>query len=114
MFPEILFRGVGSTLEPMLTNVSMCHLENVWLENCPSNFKPIVYRRSVVDTILLIQSEDHVTSGGELGPMCTNISSFMTSNVANLTHRGVEKRGFIICFFGNLVIWSLYWLKDEW
>ena len=38
----------------------MCHLENIWLENCPSHFKPFVYRRFVDDTFLLFQSKDHV------------------------------------------------------
>ena len=38
----------------------MCHFENIWLENCPSHFKPIVYRRVFDDTFLLFQSKDHV------------------------------------------------------
>ena len=38
----------------------MCHFKNIWLENCPSHFKPIVYRRVFDDTFLLFQSKDHV------------------------------------------------------
>ena len=38
----------------------MCHFENIWLENCPSYFKPIVYRRFVDDIFLLSWSKDHV------------------------------------------------------
>ena len=33
-----------SFLGPTLANVFMCHFENIWLENCPSYFKPIAYR----------------------------------------------------------------------
>ena len=49
-----------SSSGPILANLSMCHLENIWLENCPSHFKPFVYRRFVDDTFLLFQSKDHV------------------------------------------------------
>ena len=42
--------AMGSPLGPTLANVFMCHFENIWLENCPSHFKPIVYRRFVDDT----------------------------------------------------------------
>ena len=51
--------AMGSTLGPTLA-VFMCHFENTWLENCPSYFKPIVYRRFVDDTFLLFRSKDHL------------------------------------------------------
>ena len=38
----------------------MCHFENIWLENCPSHSKTIVYRQFVDDTFLLFRSNDHV------------------------------------------------------
>ena len=49
--------AMGSTLGPTLANVFM---SQIWLENCPSHFKPIVYRRFVDDTFLLFRSKDHV------------------------------------------------------
>ena len=52
--------AMGSPLGPTLANVFMCHFENIWLENCPSHFKPIVYRRFVDDTFLLFRLKDHV------------------------------------------------------
>ena len=52
--------AMGSPLGPTLANVFMCHFENIWLENCPSHFKPIVYRRFVDDTFLLFRSKDQV------------------------------------------------------
>ena len=51
---------MGSPLRTTLANVFMCHFENTWLENCPSHFKPIVYRRFVDDTFLLFRSKYHV------------------------------------------------------
>ena len=51
---------MGSPLGPTLANVFMCHFENIWLENCPAHFKPIVYRRFVDDTFLLFRTKDHV------------------------------------------------------
>ena len=38
----------------------MYNFENIWLENCPSHFKPIVSRRFVDDTFLIFRSKDHV------------------------------------------------------
>ena len=35
-------------------------LKKLWLENCSSHLKPIVYRQFVDDTFLLIRSKDHV------------------------------------------------------
>ena len=52
--------AMGSPLGPTLANVFMCHFENIWLENCPSHFKPIAYSRFVDDTFLLFRSKDHV------------------------------------------------------
>ena len=43
--------AMASLLGPTLANVG--HFENIWLENCPAYFKPIVYRRFVDDTVLL-------------------------------------------------------------
>ena len=52
--------AMGSPLGPTLANVFMCHFEKIWLENCPSDFKPIVYRRFVDDTFLLFRSKHDV------------------------------------------------------
>ena len=51
---------MGSPLGPTLANVFMCHHEQIWIANCPSEFKPILYRRYVDDTFLLFRSPDHV------------------------------------------------------
>ena len=51
----------------------MCHFENIWLENCPAQFKPIVYRRYVDDTFLPFRSTAHV-----------EIKNIFTSNTKTL------------------------------
>ena len=52
--------AMGSPLGPTLANVFMCHFENIWLENCPAHFKPIIYKSFVDDTFLLFRTKDHV------------------------------------------------------
>ena len=46
-------------LGPTLANVLMRHFENIWLENCPTQFEPVVYGRYVNDTFLLFCSTEH-------------------------------------------------------
>ena len=52
--------AMASPLAPTLTNVFMRHFEKICLQNCPSQFKPAVYRRYVEDTFLLSRSTEHV------------------------------------------------------
>ena len=51
--------AMGSPLGLTLANVFMCHFENIRLENCPTQFKLVVYRRYVGDTFLLFRSTEH-------------------------------------------------------
>ena len=51
---------MGSPLGPTLANVFLCHWEEIWLEKCPRQFRPLFYRRYVDDTFLLFSSESHV------------------------------------------------------
>ena len=48
---------MGFLLRSTLANIVMCHLENIWLESCPSHFKPIVYWQFVDVSSLLFQSK---------------------------------------------------------
>ena len=47
---------MGSPLGPSLANVFLCYHEQIWLQNCPSEFKPVICRRYVDDTFLLFRS----------------------------------------------------------
>ena len=51
---------MGSPLGPSLANVFLCYHEKIWLQNCPSDFKPVIYRRYVDDTFLLFRSKHHI------------------------------------------------------
>ena len=48
--------AMGSPLGATLANIFLCFYEQIWLENCPVEFKPVVYRRYVDDTFLLFRS----------------------------------------------------------
>ena len=52
--------AMGSLLGPALANVFLCYHENILLQNCPSKFKPVIYRRYVDDTFVLFRSKHHV------------------------------------------------------
>jgi hypothetical protein len=65
MFNNILYKQIdgcsmGGPLSPSLANIFMCHNETIWLENCPTNFKPLYYRRYVDDCFVVFSSESHV------------------------------------------------------
>ena len=49
--------AMGSLLGPTLANVFMRCFESICLENCPPYFKPIVYRRFVDDTFLVLSNK---------------------------------------------------------
>ena len=52
--------AMGSPLGPTFANVFLCFYEQIWLENCLVEFKPVVYRRFVDDTFLLFRSYEHI------------------------------------------------------
>ena len=52
---------MGSPLAPTLANAFLCHYEKIWLINeCPSQFKPVVYRRYVDNIFVLFKSKEHL------------------------------------------------------
>ena len=52
--------AMGSPLGSTLSNVFLCYHEKIWLQNCPSEFKLVIYRRYVDDTFLLFRSKHHI------------------------------------------------------
>ena len=53
LYKQIDGVAMGPPLDPTLANAFLCHYEKEWLENCPSLFKPIVYKRYVDDIFVL-------------------------------------------------------------
>ena len=60
LYKQIDGVAMGSPLGPTLANAFLCHYEKEWLDNCPSHFKPIVYRRYVDDIFVLFSSKEHL------------------------------------------------------
>ena len=51
---------MGLPLGPTFANIFMSYHEKKWLEDCPTDFKPIFYRRYVDDTFLLFNDVSHI------------------------------------------------------
>ena len=51
---------MGSLLGPTLANIFLCFHEQIWLDNCPAEFKPVIYRRFLDDIFLLFRSTEHI------------------------------------------------------
>ena len=49
-----------SPLGTTLAKAFLCHYEKIWLNECPSQFKPVVYKRYVDDIFVLLESEEHL------------------------------------------------------
>ena len=52
---------MDSPLGPTLANLFMSFHEKAWLEQCPLEFKPVVYRRYVDDIFILCRSQEHIS-----------------------------------------------------
>ena len=52
--------GMGSPLAPTLANIFMAYHEKIWLNECPTSFKPLLYRRCVDDTFSLFSNVDQI------------------------------------------------------
>ena len=52
--------AMGSPLGPTLANVFLGHYENIWLDDCPLEFRPIYYKRYVDDIFLLFKSKNQI------------------------------------------------------
>ena len=51
---------MGSSLGPTLANAFLCFHEQIWLNECPEEFKPVYYRRYVDDIFVLFRSPDYL------------------------------------------------------
>ena len=45
--------AMGSPLGPTFANIFLSYYKQVWLKNCPYEFKSVIYKRYVDDTFLL-------------------------------------------------------------
>ena len=52
--------GMGLPLSPTMANIFLCYHEDIWLQKCPSDFRPIFYRRYIDDTFALFENSSHI------------------------------------------------------
>ena len=52
--------AMGNPLGPTLANAFLSHYEVKWLNECPYEFKPLLYRRYVDDTFVVFRSKEQV------------------------------------------------------
>ena len=60
LYKQIDEAAIGSSLGPTLANAFLCHCEENLLNECPSQFKLVVYRRYVDDIFVLFNSKEHL------------------------------------------------------
>ena len=60
LYTQIVEVTMGSPVGATLTNAFLCHYEKIWLNECPSQFKPVIYRRYVDDIFVLFKSKEHL------------------------------------------------------
>ena len=49
---------MGLPLGPTFANLFLCYYEKIWLQDCPTEFKPVFYRRYIDDTYVLFKKQD--------------------------------------------------------
>ena len=52
--------AMGSPLDPTLANAFLCFHQQIWLNECPDEFKPAYYGRYVDNIFVLFRSPDHL------------------------------------------------------
>ena len=60
MYKQIDGVAMGSPLGPTLANAFLCFHEQIWLNECPDEFKPAYCRRYIDDIFVLFRSPDHL------------------------------------------------------
>ena len=60
LYEQIDGVAMGSPCGPTLANIFLCFCEKKWLSDCPTEFKPFLYRRYVDDTFSLFKDASHV------------------------------------------------------
>ena len=65
LFNEECYRQIdgapmGGCISPLLADIFLGYHEQIWFNNCPSEFKPVYFKRYVDDTFLLFRSSTHI------------------------------------------------------
>ena len=70
LFDGIVYQQVdrvamGSPLGPSLANAFLAHYEQIWLNDCPDEFKPVYFKRYVDEIFVLFRSPQHLEKFNE-------------------------------------------------
>ena len=70
LFDGIVYQQVdgvamGSPLSPSLANTFLAHSEQIWLNDCPNEFKPVYHKRYVGDIFAQFRSPHHLENFNE-------------------------------------------------
>ena len=60
IYQQIDGAAMGSPLGPSLANAFLAHYEQIWLNDCPDEFKPVYCKRYVDDLFVLFRSPHHL------------------------------------------------------
>ena len=100
--------AMGSQLGPTFSSLFLVYYENMGLDKCPLQFKPIYYRRYVDDIFLMFEKKDHVKK----------FLNYMNSCHQNIKFTFEEEQNNMIPFLnismtrvGNELQTSLFWKK---
>ena len=60
LYKYIVGAAMCLPLVPTVLNLFLCHYEKEWLENCPIQFKPVIYKGYSDDIFVLFLSKEHL------------------------------------------------------
>ena len=60
LYKQVDGLAMGSPIAPTLANIFLCYNEKQWLDECPIQFKPVLYRRYMDDSFLLFKDPNHI------------------------------------------------------
>src|SRR5215469_695425 len=50
---------MGNPLGPTFANIFLCYHEQLWLNSCPPEFKPLLYKRYIDDCLVIFKHQSH-------------------------------------------------------
>ena len=80
-FNDVLYKqkdgvAMGSPLGPTMANVFLSFYEIKWPEQCPKEFKPVLYKRYVDDIFVFFESAEHLSKFRNYFNTCHSNISF--------------------------------------
>ena len=59
LYKQIDGCAMGSPISGTLANIFLCYHEERWINNCPLDFKPLIYKRYADDTFIVFKDANH-------------------------------------------------------